>query len=525
MATVTIEQAFQTALGHHRAGRLAEAEAVYRQILAVQPHHADALHLLGVIAQQVGHPDAAIELIAKAIAAVPDYSDAHNSLGNALKDKGRLDEAVAAYYRAIALRPDYAEAYYNLGGALHCHGRLEEAVAAYRQAIIVRPDYPEAYYNLGGVMQEMGLADAAVAAYRHAIAIRPGYVEAHGNLGNALKSAGRVDEAIAAYEQAVAVSPGFGEAHYNLALALLLGGVFGRGWEEYEWRWKVRYFAPAWRNFAQPQWDGAPLEGRAILLHAEQGFGDTMQFIRYLPMVRECGGKIILECQPELQRILQGMLPGLAVISKGQPLPAFEVHCPLMSLPRIFATDLTNIPHDVPYLSANLAGAEAWRERLACAASGLKVGIVWAGHRGHTNDRNRSLSLAALAPLAGVFGVRFFSLQKGDAASESHHPPPGMELTDVGQDLNDFADTAALIANLDLVIAVDTAVVHLAGAMGRPVWTLLPFVPDWRWLLGREDSPWYPTMRLFRQPEAGDWESVIRRVAEELRVLQAAMGN
>jgi len=300
---------------------------------------------------------------------------------------------------------------------------------------------------------------------------------------------------------------------------LLVRGDFLQGWEEYEWRWKTKDAAFPERNFAQPQWDGSPLEGRTLLLHAEQGLGDAIQFIRYLPLVAQNGGNIVLECQPELQRLFQRMAPDLPVLAMGQALPAFDVHCPLMSLSRVFSTDLGNIPQTVPYLHADAAEAALWGERLAGLGSSLKVALVWAGNPTNKNDRKRSLKLASLAPLAEVPGVRFISLQKGDATAEARTLPAGVALIDVAEDLKDFADTAALLANLDLVISVDTAVVHLAGAMGRPVWTLLPFAPDWRWLLGRADSPWYPTMRLFRQPAIGDWDAVIAEVREQLQLL------
>ena len=293
-------------------------------------------------------------------------------------------------------------------------------------------------------------------------------------------------------------------------------GDFPEGWMEYEWRWKCKDFPSQRQSFGQPQWGGDSLQGRTLLLHAEQGLGDAVQFIRYLPLAAQRGGRIILGCRPELQRLLQTAAPDLQVLAGGQFLPPFDVHCPLLGLPRLFATDLTNIPRNVPYLHADSADAAIWRDRLADPSSSLKVGLVWAGSPANKNDRNRSLKLASLAPLANVPGVRFLSLQKGAAATEAKTPPEAMELIDVADELKDFADTAALIAVLDLVIAVDTAVVHLAGAMGKPVWVLLPFVPDWRWMLERTDSPWYPTMRLFRQTQLAEWEPVIAEVRARL---------
>ncbi|KAB2646358.1 MAG: tetratricopeptide repeat protein [Verrucomicrobiota bacterium] len=618
---MTIQQTFQLALQHHQSGRLPEAEALYRKILATDPCHAEAFHYLGIIACQVGRRDVAVDLIRKAIVLRADYPEAHYNLGNAfkeagqldeaieawrqavgyrpnyaeahsnlsiaLRDKGLLEEAIAAGRRAVALRPDFAEAHYNLGNALKETGRLpesidayrrsieikpafagahnnlgvvlkdkgqvEEAVAAYRQAIALKPDFADAHNNLGIALKERGQMEEAIAAYRHATALNPNFSEAHSNLGNALKDNGQLEEAIAAHRQAIALAPeiadahfnlgnaletngqsdeanaaareaialkpDFADAHFNLALSLLQRGQFAEGWEEYEWRWRTKGFLFSQRNFAQPQWDGSPLEGRTILLHDEQGFGDTLQFIRYLPMVSERGGKIIVECQTAIRRLLQSMVPSHPVVARGQPLPPFDVHCPLLSLPRLFATDLTNIPQGVPYLHPDAAEVEVWRDRLADPSAPLRVGLAWAGSPTHRNDRNRSLKLASLAPLAQISGIRCISLQKGQAAEEAQSPPAGMDLINVADELRDFADTAALVATLDLVIAVDTSVVHLAGAMGKPVWVLLPFAPDWRWLLHREDCPWYPTMRLFRQQHPGDWEPVIASVHSELQLL------
>jgi cytochrome c-type biogenesis protein CcmH/NrfG len=434
-------------LQHHQAGRLRQAEEAYRQILARQPNHADAIHNLGVISLQSGRNDAAVQLI--------------------------------------------------------------------RQAIAINPNYPEAHSNLGNVLADMDRLDEAIAAYRQAIALNPGLAEAHNNLGNALREKGQSGEAVAAFRRAIAINPDFPEAHRNLSLALLLDGDFQAGWEEYEWRWKCKDIAPA-RKFAQERWDGGPLEGRTILLHAAQGFGDSIQCIRYLPLVRERGARIIIECYSELERLFEPIAGECQLVVRGQPLPAFDLHCPMESLPRAFRTNLTNIPQSVPYLHADAEEAGKWHRRLADVGGDVKVGLAWGGNPIHKNDRNRSMKLVNLAPLGQAAGVKFFSLQKGAPAAEAKSPPPGLELVDWTEELGDLADTAALIANLDLVIAVDTVVVHLAGAMGKPVWTLLPFIPAWRWLLGRQDSPWYPTMRLFRQERRGDWDGVVRQAAEAL---------
>lgn len=552
--TTEIERLLASGLRLHQAGHLADAERVYRQILTEWPDHATALHFLGVLAHQVGQYGVAAEHISRSVALVPNNArahsnlgaahrdngqselavaacrqaialdpnlpEAHGNLGNALKDTGQLDDAIVAYRRAVALIPAYADAHYNLGTALAAAGRLDEAVTAFRQAISLRPTHAKALNNLGNALKELGQATEAIVAYRQALALKPDYPEAHHNLGIALQDLRRVDESIAAYRQAIAFRPNFAEYHNNLALALLLRGDFREGWDEHEWRWLCRDSLLPQRTFAQSPWNGEALDGQTLLLRAEQGFGDTIQFIRYAPLAVQRGGKLLIECQAELVRLVQSVACGLQVVARGQPLPAFDTHCPLLSLPRIFATDQTNIPGGAPYLHAEIETAEKWRIRLASCGSALKVGLVWAGQPAHKNDHNRSMRLADFAPLAAIPGVSFFSLQKGAAAAQQAKAPGlNFDLLDLTAELNDFSDTAGLIANLDLVIGVDTAVVHLAGAMGKPVWTLLPFAPDWRWLRERDDSPWYPTMRLFRQPTRGDWGNVVRRVAESLHYL------
>jgi tetratricopeptide (TPR) repeat protein len=581
---VTIDQAMQSALQHHKAGRLQQAEQMYRQVLALQPEHADAMHYLGVIAHQVGRDDVAAELIRRATQLKPGYAEAYSNLGDTLWALGKLDEAIVACRQAIELKPGYAEAYSNLGNALRDQDKLDEAIAAYRQAISLRSNYVLAHNNLGVALEEKGQFDEAIAEYRQSIALQPAYAEAHSNLGNALKGKGQLDEAVVAYRQAITLRPNLSEPHYNLgnalkaldrldeaiaayqqaialnpnlpapfynlgntlhhsgrhdeaaaayrralalnpdlpdahlnlALTLLLQGDFAAGCRENEWRWKYKDFPSSVRDFAQPQWQGEELNGRTVLLHAEQGLGDTIQFVRYAAAVASRGGRVLLECPTELYRLLKD-LPGVSqVLVKGQPLPPFDLQCPLASLLLAFETRLETIPAAVPYLHADPQLIHKWAELLTDASQEMKIGLAWAGSPTHSNDKNRSLKLRQLSPLSAAKGVRFYSLQKGPAASQAEDREAGLQVTDFRDKLTDLAETAALIANLDLIITVDTAVAHLAGAMGKPVWVLLPFVPDWRWLLNREDSPWYPTMRLFRQKEIGQWDEVIARLAERL---------
>jgi tetratricopeptide (TPR) repeat protein len=521
MTPSTIQQTFQLALEHHQAGRLGEAQVLYRNIIAQNPSHAGATHFLGIIAHQHGQSELAIELIRKSIDLNPNVAEAYSNLGNALRDRGRLDEAIVSFQHAIAIKPDFAIGYNNLGNALRDKRQLDEAMAAYRKAIALRADYADAYSNIGTILRDHGRLEEAIAAFRQAIVLDPKLAEAHNNLGKALGDLGQTDRAIAAFRDSIALDSAYAEAHLNLAISLLARGELPEGWAEYEWRWNARDFAGMRRNTMAPQWDGSPLHGRTLLLQTEQGLGDAIQFIRYLPTVTRCGGPVIVECHPQVRTLFQRMagtcVPIPQVISRGEALPPFDLHCPLLTLPFVLKTTLDTIPVQVPYLFPDEEEVERWGQRLNALGAGLKIGVAWAGSPTNKLDQTRSLSLDRLAPLAAeVSGVIFISLQKGPAASQAKSPPPGMKLIDWSDEFSNFRD-AALMANLDLILTVDTSVAHLAGALARPTWVLLSFVPDWRWLMHREDSPWYPTMRLFRQTSRGDWESVIRRLAQALR--------
>jgi hypothetical protein len=441
-----------------------------------------------------------------------------------VKDNRPLDDAIAGYRREIANKP-LPEAYNNLGIALRDNGQLDEAIAAYRQAIAINPDLAEPHNNLASALLDKGRLDEAIDAFAKAISLNPTLAEVHNNLGVALAERGRLGEAIAAHRRAVALKPNLAKAHHRLGMALLTRGDFQEGWEEYEWRWKCEGVPLLLRNFPQPQWNGEPLDGRTILLHAEQGFGDAIKFVRYVPLVAQRGGKIVIVCFAELEKLFRAMPGNWQIVAPGRPFPAFDLHAPFMSLPRVLGTTLSNIPRNVPYLHADAEQVARWRQRLANLSPRLNVGLAWAGKPAQQNDRNRSINLAKFTPLGQVTGVRFFSLQKGTPAAQAKTPPTQMELVDWTEELKDFADTAALIANLDLVISVDTAVAHLTGALGKPIWTLLSFAPGWHWLLDREDSPWYPSMQLFRQTSVGDWDTVIARVAEALSLRASENGH
>ncbi len=550
MTQGAVQQAFEKAIEHQRAGRVREAETVYRQIVTEHPDHAGAIYNLGMISRRAGRNDLAVQLLRQAIAANPNFAEAYNNLGNALKDLGQVDAAIAAYrkgislgpklaeipnnlgnalkmkglvddamaqYRkAIALKADYAEAHFNLGISFQTKGQSDEAIASYRRAVSHNSKFAEAFNNLGNALRSKGELEEAAAAYREAIKVRPNFAEAHSNLGSTFKEEGRLDDAISSYREAIARNSEYADAHVKLAQTLLLRGEFEAGWPEWEWRLKLDNSASPDREFPELRWDGGDLAGRTILIYGESGLGDTIQFSRYLPMVAERGGRVIAQAPKELIGFL-GQVPGVEQwVAAGEKPPAFDVQCPLLSLPGLLDTNLQNIPGQQSLLKADEKLAEGWRNKTFQQPGGVKVGLVWAGSRKNKNDRNRSVNLDVLAPLAAISGIRFYSLQKGDAAKDAQKPPEGMEIVDWTDELRDFADTAALVGNLDLIISVDTSVAHLAGAMGKPVWILLPFLPDWRWMVDREESPWYPTARLFRQTTRGDWADVVARVGEAL---------
>jgi tetratricopeptide (TPR) repeat protein len=535
------DEQLENALRLHTAGNLAAAEAIYRGILLQNPNDADALHLLGALTAQNGQGDAALDLIGRAIFIDPTCADFHNNKGLILASLGRTDEAVAAHREAVRLSPEFAEAHNNLGNALLKKGETAQATAAYRRTIALRPNYANAHCNLGVALQKQDKMDDAIAAYRMAVQYQPDHAEAHSNLGVALRETGRMEQAIeeyrtairaddqcvdahanlgaalfdigqgeaamAALARAIELNPQYESAHYNLALALLQNGDYGRGWTEYEHR---AFALWARGKFNAPAWNGRDLAGKTILLCAEGGFGDNIFSWRYVPMVKKRGGRIIVQAQTELLRLLSRLDGADQLAPKDQPPPPCDLYCPLLSLPKIFNTTLQNIPA-APYLSADAAISRRWASKLT-AETGFRVGLAWAGAKVFRDER-KSMALEYSIPLASVAGVRLFSLQKDQAGKSSS----AIDLIDWTTELSDFAETAGLIANLDLVISVDTAVAHLAGAMGKKVWLLLPHNADWRWLRDRRESPWYPSMRLFRQERPGDWEPVIASVGDALK--------
>jgi len=508
------------AIAAHRAGRLDDAMRLYRRLLDVEPRNASAMHLLGLARFQCGDPAAALELMTGAMALDDSNPDHHNNLGAVFRELGRQGEAEASYLHALRLAPEHFDAHNNLGALRARQRRFREAIGSLEHALALAPEHAQARNNLGNVYHNLGRLDDAIACFRAVLAARPEDAGAYSNLGLSLHARGEYQAAEDSFRRALALQPEFADAHLNLGLLLLLQGDFASGWAEYEWRQRVVGFEGSPRAKGPRRWNGEPLDGERILLHAEQGFGDTLQFVRYLPLVAARGGRVVLEVPAELKRIMAASVDSESVLCPGDPVPEIGWHCPLPSLPGAFASDAASIPRSVPYLRADPAGVARWRASMDLQR--FNVGLVWAGRAEHGRDRVRSLPLAALAPLADVPGVTWHALQKGPGAEQLAHAPPALRLIDHDRELTDFAETAALVCALDLVICVDTSVAHLAGGLGKPVWILLSHVPDFRWLLGRDDSPWYPSARLFRQPSFGAWPPVIEAVRAQLRTLVGA---
>jgi hypothetical protein len=428
---------------------------------------------------------------------------------------GDLRQAEHIYREILNDLPDHADALHMLGVISYQLGDYNSAISCFLKTIQVNPSSAEAYYDLGNAYLEKGLPEETINSYRKAIDLNPDFPEAHCNMGLVLHGKGDIAEAINCYRKAIQLDSEFAYAHWNLSHALLLTGSFKEGWREYEWRRTMEDYDQD--VFLKPLWDGRDVPGSTILIHSEQGLGDTLQFIRYVPLVAQRGAKIIVECSKKLKSLLQGVEGISGVVDYDEQAMKFDVHYPLLSLPFLFDTTLETIPSKVPYIWADTPLAQKWKNSVQDDNARIKIGLVWSGYPHYERDLERSCSLETFAPLAQFKDIAFYSLQKGKASEEAKNPPKGMRLIDLTEEIHDFSDTAALMENLDLLISVDTAVAHLAGALGKPVWTLLPFVPDWRWMLHRKDSPWYPTMRLFRQPSPGDWKSVIAEVSGELR--------
>lgn len=436
------------------------------------------------------------------------------SEGSALLQSGNAGQALVCFRSALAIDPSNPTLLLYCGATLHDLGRYDEAVDAYKKSIQTAADIGEAHNNLGNSLMALGRFSEAADSFFRAATLLPASPVPLAARATALQAVGRVADAEADCRKAVTLDPAFAAAHWNLALNLLLQGRYTEGWQEYEWRWQKPDFTSPCRHTDLPLWDGSPLHGSTILLHAEQGFGDAIQFVRYAPLAARQGGHVILECHPQLVVLFQSVQGVCSVVPFGSPLSAINYQAPLLSLPRLFGTTLENIPSASPYLTIPAGQREKWAALLPADHKKLRVGLVWAGKS--YPDPLRSCRLEELAPLAAAHNVIFYSLQLGAGSEQADCPPSTMSLRDLTHEIHDFADTAALIDQLDLVISIDTAVAHLAGALGKPVWVMLPFAPDWRWLLHRNDSPWYPSMRVFRQKQPGDWGDVITRIHSAL---------
>jgi tetratricopeptide (TPR) repeat protein len=548
------------AMGHNnlgnalrRLGQVEEAMACYREALRLMPNLAEAHTNLGNALSGLGRKEEALACFRTALEHNPRYGLAHNSLGNLLAQRGKNREADACYRQAIQCEPENPDPYYNIGLLLANHGRNEEAIPYYRQALRLKPGFADAHNNLGNVLKDLGLQEEAAACYAQALRINANHLGALVNTGLILHAQGKLAESLDTYARALKLDPRCPGAHSNRALVLLLQGDLEQGWPEYEWRWQTPEVGKA--PIEQPIWDGSPLEGKTILLHTEQGLGDALQFCRYVPRVKEMGGTVVLACQQILVPLLASLAGVDRLVKKEGPTPPYDTHAPLLSLPLIFKTRLDNIPAPVPYLRAGEQRVQDWGRRLAELPalssrrerttdgtddtdggheSGhspltthnsppFKIGIAWQGNPLNKRDRYRSFPLAQFEPLGRLEGVRLISLQKGPGADQVSALAGRFDVIDLGDDVDRdaaFVDTAAIMAHLDLVVAGDSAVAHLAGALGVRVWVPLCHVADWRWLLEREDCPWYPTMRLFRQERPGDWTEVFQRIATAVEHLQ-----
>jgi tetratricopeptide (TPR) repeat protein len=501
-----------------RQDRHDDAAACQLEAIACDPNYAAAYASLGAVLREQGNPLEAIHACERAIVLKPDLAEAYITLGAASLDLQQPEAAITAYGGALELTPGDARIHCNLGVALIRLGRIDAAAQACRAAIALDPLHASAHTNLGVALLRQDRPQEAIAAHRLAIALDPDLAKAYSNLAEGLKDEGRLDEALQANRKAVSLASCNDIQRFNHALALLMEGDYEAGWQAYEVRRKSGVLAPRERSFAVPEWRGEPLQGRTLLLHAEQGLGDTLQFVRFIPDLLEPGVSIVIESQRALVGLLQS-LSAVRVVAQGDPLPAFDVHLPLMSLPHVLGTRLDSIPAAVPYLASDPEKVARWKARIGKTAD-LAIGVVWSGNPSHAFDRRRSIAAAAVLPAFVMPGVRLFSLQK-DARPEDTAILKTMAatVTDLAPLLDDFTDTAAALEALDLVIAVDTSAAHLAGALGRPVWVMLPFALDWRWLRDREDSPWYPTMRLFRQCTPRIWTDVLSRIRCELSSL------
>lgn len=517
----------QQALALHNAGQLDEAQRIYQDLLHADPEHFHALQLLGAIALQKNQWEDALAFLGRAVLVNPAYSAVHSNIGSAHMALGRFHEAIASYGEAIRCQPDFADAFYNRANTLVALGRTGDALRDYEAAIALKPDYAAAHCNLGLALHELKRPNEAISCYDTAIMLKPHYAQAYYNRGNALKVLQRLGEACASFDLAIRAKPDFAAAFFNKSYALLLGGDLENAWPLHEWRWYLEPLRSSQRNLNRPLFTGAEnIHGKTILLEAEQGLGDVIQFCRYCRLLADMGAEVVLEVPKTLLGLLSTLDGVTRLVEIGQPLPPFDYRCSLMSLPLAFGTRLDTIPFPGPYLFADTEQKRYWQERIG-SRQRLKVGVVWnGGHRPNqpaawSIAEGRNVPLDVFAQGLQAVDADFFSLQKGDPAESdirgrAHELWPRGNFFNFSDALHDFADTAALIANMDVIVTVDTSTAHVAAALGKPTWILNRYDTCWRWLLDRDDSPWYRSVTLYRQAQDYDWTPVLRNVARDL---------
>jgi len=518
-----LERALETAAQMLKRGEFDEAERRYLEILEAQPDQFDAKHYLAVTRFQKGDAREGLELIEAAVKSNPTSVSALSNYGLILMRSNRFEEALAKFDAALAIKPDSALTLNNRASVLIDLGRLREAIASCEAALALEPDFAGALNNRGNALQDLGMPEEALADYDRALALKPDFQEAHCNRASALIILERREEALASYDKALAIAPGYADAHFNRGTTALSMGDFPSGWAGYEHRWEQR---PKPKKPVQvyPEWRGEDLEGKRIVVYEEQGAGDVIQFARLLPRLAASGAIVTFFVRASLRRLLRPLGSTFRTVDRLTLDEPYDFQCALMSLPGIFGTTLETIPSGAPYLFPEAALVDRWRQRVG--DRGLKIGIAWQGRAGKRIDMGRSVPLRCFRALAVVPGVRLISLQKHDGLDQLSDLPPEMTIENLGAELDEgpdaFVDTAAAMSSLDLIVTSDTAVAHLAGALGRPVWVALKQAPDWRWLLGRADSPWYPSMRLYRQSIRDDWDGVFERIATDAAALAGA---
>ena len=513
-------RAFPNNLGHalQDLNQLEDAIESYENAIRIDPNYANAHYNRGIALQAMGRLDDALGSYDKVLELNPRDAEAYNNRGRVLEELDRLSEALTAYDAALLLRDNFAEIHSNRGNVLKKLGNLDAALDSYDRAIRLKPNYPEAHSNRGNALHELGRFEEALDSYNRAIQLKPDYVTAYANRGRTLFEMKRIEEALQSYDRATVLKPDFADAHSGKGYLLLLLGDFIKGWQAYEWRKKDAALKGGLRSFSQPEWSGADdIAGKTLFIQCEQGLGDTIQFCRYARLAEARGANVVLSTQDSLMGLLKGLSPTIEIIDSKSTPPKFDYHVALLSMPLALKTDESRVPADIPYLRADPDRIERWRLKLC--GQGFKIGVAWQGSKLGTSF-GKSFHVACLHSISQLPGVRLISLQKNEGSEQVMTLPDGMKVETLGDDFDcgpdAFLDTAAVMENLDLVITADTSIAHLAGALGRPTWIALKLVPDWRWLLDRNDSPWYPTMRLFRQPARDDWSSVFAAMEKEL---------